>query len=277
MSREIERKFIVNEHFPVDASTTWYNITSYPSIYIQQGYIKKGGVRVRIINFDEKAFLTIKGKREGCSRYEFEYEIPVEDAAHMMELFCKHTIEKKRYMVEEEGKTWEVDVFQEENEGLILAEIELDSEDEEFKLPYFVGKEVTNDKKYYNKRLAKNPYKTWRRLYTSHFNSTDWDKENAVSIAGKSPEWYFGAEYKKLAPKFWFFEKYKRDGDKEFYTEQYYKEVLDKLDPEEVYNDLGQNAVILCWEKPGEFCHRHIVAEWLANALDIEVKEIGEE
>ena len=114
-------------------------------------------------------------------------------------------------------------------------------------------------------------------MYTSYFNSGEWDSKNAVSIAGKSPPWYHGREYKKLAPKFWFFEKYKRDGDEGFYTYQYREEVLSHLDTEEVYNDLGQDAVLLCWEKPGEFCHRNIVAEWLTNSLNIEVIEIGEE
>ena len=97
---------------------------------------------------------------------------------------------------------------------------------------------------------------------------------NAVSIAGKSPDWYIGREYKKLAPKYWFFKKYKEDGDEEFYTEQYYKEVLDKLDPLEVYEELDRDAIILCWENKNEFCHRFIVAEWLSKALDITIKEI---
>lgn len=98
--------------------------------------------------------------------------------------------------------------------------------------------------------------------------------ENAVSIAGKCPPWYTGREYKKLAPKYWFFKKYKEDGDKEFYTEQYQKEVLDKLDPQEVYNELGEDAVLLCWEVSNRFCHRHLVARWLEKELGIEIKEL---
>jgi adenylate cyclase len=279
MSQEIERKFIVNEDFPFEPSFSYGNSIHFYIRYIIQGYFKKGNVRVRVVDryTDPIAFLTIKSKRKGISRQEFEYEIPVDDALQMLELFCEHTIEKTRYYMKEEGKLWEVDVFAGENEGLILAEVELESEDEEIILPYFIGEEVTHDKRYYNKRLAKNPYSKWRRLYTSYFNSTEWDKENAVSIAGKSPSWYMGTEYKKLAPKFWFFEKYKTDRDELFYTEQYYKEVLDELDPEEVYNDLGQNSVLLCWEKPGEFCHRHLVADWLTKSLGVEVKEVGEE
>ena len=278
MSREIERKFIVNEHFSAEPGFSYGNSIHFCSKYITQGYFDKGDIRIRIINryTDPIALLTIKSKRDGISRYEFEYEIPIEDAHHMMELFCEYAIEKTRYLVKEEGKKWEIDVFHGDNEGLILAEIELDSEDDEIVLPYFVGEEVTHDKRYYNKELARNPYKNWKRLKTSYFNSIEWDKEDAVSIAGKSPPWFTGAEYKKLAPKFWFFEKYKRDGDKDFYIEQYYKEVLDKLDPEMVYNDLGQNSVLLCWENPGEFCHRHLVAEWLTKFLGVEVKEVGE-
>ena len=97
---------------------------------------------------------------------------------------------------------------------------------------------------------------------------------NAVSIAGKAPDWYKGRQYKKLAPKFWFFKKFKKDGDKKFYTEQYNKEVLGVLDPHEVYEELGKNAVLLCWEKSGKFCHRRLVAKWLEERLEIRVNEI---
>lgn len=99
--------------------------------------------------------------------------------------------------------------------------------------------------------------------------------ENAVSIAGKCPEWFKGREYKKLAPKYYFFKAYK-DGDitEEEYTLCYYKEILDFLTPEKVYKELGENAVLLCWEKSGQFCHRRLVAEWLEKELGIEVKEL---
>jgi len=102
---------------------------------------------------------------------------------------------------------------------------------------------------------------------------------NAVSIAGRAPDWYKGKQYKKLAPKYFFFKKFKDEwdekyGDEEYYIEQYNKEVLSKLDPMKVYEELGGDAVLLCWEKPGEFCHRHIVAKWLSKELHIEVKEI---
>lgn len=279
MGLEIERKFVVNEHFPYAGECGEKLPDSVEKKYITQGYFKNGDVRVRVLDryYSDSAFLTIKGERDGMMREEFEYSIPVSEAWRMIELFCEDVIQKTRYIIKEEGRTWEVDVFEEDNKGLILAEVELATGDEDVVLPYFVGKEVTDDNRYYNKNLAKNPYSKWRRLHTSYFNSGEWETKDVVSIAGKSPEWYHGAEYKKLAPSFWFFEKYKRDGDKAFYTEQYYKEVLNKLDPKEVYYELGRNTVLLCWEKPGEFCHRHIVAEWLTNALNIEVTEIGEE
>jgi uncharacterized protein (DUF488 family) len=100
------------------------------------------------------------------------------------------------------------------------------------------------------------------------------NNKNAVSIAGKAPDWFVGREYKKLAPKYWFFKKYKEDGDTDFYIEQYYKEVLDKLDPQKVYEELGEDAVLLCWESYDKFCHRFLVADWLKEKLGIEIREI---
>ena len=96
----------------------------------------------------------------------------------------------------------------------------------------------------------------------------------AVSIAGKTPENFTGRKYRQLAPKYYFFRKYKLDGDAEFYTSQYQAEVLDQLDPKEVLRDIGEDAVLLCWEKPGQFCHRHLVAKWLKEKLGIEVTEL---
>lgn len=113
-------------------------------------------------------------------------------------------------------------------------------------------------------------------MKTSYYSRVDHKNPNAVSIAAKCPKWYKGREYKKLAPKYWFFKKYKEDGDEESYTKSYYKEVLNKLNPREIYNELGEDAVILCWEAPDKFCHRHIVADWLSDNLAIEIKEYGE-
>lgn len=95
-----------------------------------------------------------------------------------------------------------------------------------------------------------------------------------VSIAGRSPEYFQGLEYKKLAPKYWFFRRYKEDHDEEAYTAAYYEEVLDRIDPNEVYHELGEDAVLLCWEPPGKFCHRRLVAQWLEENLGINVPEL---
>jgi hypothetical protein len=95
-----------------------------------------------------------------------------------------------------------------------------------------------------------------------------------VSIAGRCPDWFTGREYKKLAPKYWFFKKFKEDGDEDYYIEQYQKCVLDTLDPQEVYNDLGNDAILLCWEKTEDFCHRHLVSRWLRDKLGIVIEEI---
>ena len=109
-------------------------------------------------------------------------------------------------------------------------------------------------------------------MRTSYF--AKYKEQNGVSISGKSPDWFVGREYKKLAPKFWFFQKYKKDGDTDFYIEQYQKEILDRLDPKQVFADLGSDAVLLCWEKSGEFCHRRLVAAWLEEHLGIAVPEV---
>ncbi len=112
-------------------------------------------------------------------------------------------------------------------------------------------------------------------MRTSNFRNIDKNNiDDYVSIAGKSPDWYIGREYKKLAPKYWFFKKYKKDGDEEFYIEQYYKEVLNGLNPQEIYQELGKDSVLLCYENYNQFCHRFIVAEWLEKELGIKIKEI---
>ena len=95
-----------------------------------------------------------------------------------------------------------------------------------------------------------------------------------VSISAKSPVGWKGKEYKKLAPKYWFLMQYKEDRDKEHYIHHYKKEVLDKLDPQTVYDELGHDAVLLCYEKPSDFCHRHIVAEWLNESLGLFITEL---
>jgi CYTH domain-containing protein len=156
MNIEIERKFLVlNNDFKKEA---------YQQITIKQGFLnthKERTVRVRIAN--NNAFLTIKGKsnRSGTTRFEWEKSIAIQDAEKLLQL-CEHTIiEKTRYLVKVANLTFEVDEFTNENNGLIIAEIELTHEDEVFNKPKWLGKEVTGKKKYYNSLLSKKPYHTW--------------------------------------------------------------------------------------------------------------------
>ena len=157
MAIEIERKFLVNSTDFIDLAFYKKNIT--------QGYIsksKEANVRVRLI--DNIGFITIKGKSNdnGISRYEWEHEISKEDAIELLE-FCKGNIIKKtRYLVDESsGLTYEVDVFKGENEGLIIAEIELVNKNQEFDKPHWLGAEVTGIKKYYNSYISLHPFDTW--------------------------------------------------------------------------------------------------------------------
>jgi CYTH domain-containing protein len=106
-------------------------------------------------------FITIKGQSQGISRLEFEYLIPREEALEMLQLSVIPLIEKHRTKVRYEGKIWEIDEFEGMNKGLIMAEIELKSEDETFSVPAWIGQEVTGDIRYYNSSLAQNPYKNW--------------------------------------------------------------------------------------------------------------------
>ena len=154
MATEIERKFLIkpNAWKPQTAGTK-----------IRQGYlsvIKERVVRVRTKG--AKAFLTIKGVTKGISRMEFEYEISVEDADWLLTNLCeKPLIEKTRYNETYNGHTWEVDVFFGENDGLVVAEVELADEDEALQLPSWVGEEVSSDPRYFNSNLMKNPYCKW--------------------------------------------------------------------------------------------------------------------
>jgi CYTH domain-containing protein len=152
MGTEIERKFRVKEG-------TWRNVkgTSYRQGYLST--VKERTVRVRTI--EDKGYLTIKGIAIGASRMEFEYEIPHQDAATLLHSCEKPLIEKNRYRVEHGGFVWEVDEFFGENQGLIVAELELESEDQYFPKPDWVGEEVTGDPRYFNSNLIKNPYTKW--------------------------------------------------------------------------------------------------------------------
>ncbi len=152
---EIERKFLVDGDFLPDV---------YKKRHIRQGYIcSTPGRTVRVRIWDNEGFLTIKGAsdKRGMSRYEFERQIPLEDAEELFRLCEPGVIDKVRHWVRIGNHTWEVDVFHGANEGLVLAEVELTSENEPFKWPSWIGKEVTGDRRYYNSQLIRFPYATW--------------------------------------------------------------------------------------------------------------------
>lgn len=156
MAKEIERKFLVNLQawVPQDAG-----------VHFKQGYLnsqKERVVRVRIEGTHAK--LTIKGITTGVTRSEFEYAIPVDDASVLLDQLCEQPlIDKHRHTEVHNGRTWEIDVFHGDNEGLVVAEIELASEHDQPQLPAWVGTEVSSDARYFNSNLLKQPYKTWAR------------------------------------------------------------------------------------------------------------------
>jgi adenylate cyclase len=154
MPREIERKFLVT-------SDAW-QIGAEGKPY-RQGYLSLDvdrTVRVRVAG--DHGFLTVKGRSLGASRAEYEYPIPVAHAEEMLDRLCLHPlIEKTRYRVAHEGLVWEVDAFAGENAGLIVAEVELEAEDQTVALPPWVGQEVTGDPRYANASLVQRPFATW--------------------------------------------------------------------------------------------------------------------
>jgi CYTH domain-containing protein len=155
MGKEIEKKFLI-------LNDDWRQLgTGEPYC---QGYLnseKERTVRVRTIN--NRGILTIKGPNTGGTRLEYEYDIPFDEAREMLRELCrKPLIEKTRYKIPYEGFIWEVDEFKGENSGLIFAEIELQHEGQEFAKPPWIGKEVTDDSRYYNANLVKNPYSNWK-------------------------------------------------------------------------------------------------------------------
>jgi CYTH domain-containing protein len=154
MGKEIERKYLVKG----DAWKKLATGTSYRQGYLST--VKERTVRVRTI--DDKGYLTIKGITIGATRVEYEYDIPVNDASDMLTNLCEQPlIEKNRYKIEYAGLTWEVDEFFGDNDGLIIAEVELESEDQKIELPEWIGEEVTADPRYFNSNLTKHPYKNW--------------------------------------------------------------------------------------------------------------------
>ncbi|MCD8202217.1 MAG: CYTH domain-containing protein [Prevotella sp.] len=156
---EIERKFLVHK------KDEPYKAVSYASSRICQGYICDGKyptVRVRIR--DDKGYITIKGKsnKSGLSRYEFEKEISLEEAQQLMKLCKPELIDKTRYLIRCGSHVFEVDEFYGSNAGLVMAEVELQYEDEPYDKPDFIGEEVTGDKRFNNSSLRKNPFSAWR-------------------------------------------------------------------------------------------------------------------
>jgi adenylate cyclase len=153
MGQEIERKFLVR-------GAPW---RTGAGTLIRQGYLhNETGGTVRVRTKGVRAYLTIKGSTSGITRLEFEYEIPVEDAHQMLNELCqKPLIEKVRYEIQVGGFGWEVDEFLGENSGLVVAEIELEDENQEFPKPDWLGKEVSNDFRYQNANLVKHPYDRW--------------------------------------------------------------------------------------------------------------------
>jgi CYTH domain-containing protein len=153
---EIERKFLVKDD-------SW-RAEALPGVRYVQGYMRfsKGVARARVAG--EKAYLTIKGETKGASRLEYEYPIPAEDALVLLENLCEGPkIEKTRHIVPFKGFRWELDVFSGENEGLLVAELELESEDEQFPKPPWLGEEVTGDLRYSNSNLSLAPFSKWSR------------------------------------------------------------------------------------------------------------------
>jgi len=156
MATEIERKFLVSDE-------SWRR-DAREAIVMRQGYMSGGeraSIRVRVQG--EQAFLNIKSATLGVWRREYDYPIPLGDAEEILADLCERPlIEKTRYLVEHAGHTWEVDVFEGDNAGLVVAEIELDSEDQIFERPAWVGEEVSHDPRYYNVCLVKHPFKAWK-------------------------------------------------------------------------------------------------------------------
>ena len=169
--QEIERKFLVRGDYKAAAES---------SSRIRQGYIcSSGGNTVRVRIRDDKAYLTIKGPSDkaGLARFEWEKEIPLAEAEALMKICEPGIIEKTRWLVPaEDGKhTWEVDVFEGDNAGLIMAEIELESEADQFKKPDFIGPEVTGDRRFYNSHMRRYPYKMWGKenIALNHHSSSN--------------------------------------------------------------------------------------------------------
>lgn len=155
MFEEIERKFLVNGE---------YKSLAFKSERVMQGYLNSSPDRtVRVRVKGDRAYLTIKGRNSGAGRFEWEMEIPADQAALLLDLAEPGIIDKTRYLINntDGSHVWEVDEFHGENDGLVVAEIELSAEDEAFDKPVWIGEEVTGDQRFYNSYLASHPFKNW--------------------------------------------------------------------------------------------------------------------
>ena len=161
---EIERKFMVRGED--------YKLRAYASDRIKQGYICSGhGRTVRVRIRGDRGYLTIKGPSTngGMSRYEFEKEITLTEAEELFKICEPGVIDKTRYLVKSGNHTFEVDEFYGDNEGLVMAEVELQSEDEPFEKPDFIGKEVTGDRRFYNGHLRQSPFLVWGNTLSAEY------------------------------------------------------------------------------------------------------------
>lgn len=155
MGKEIERKFLLDRD-------KWLEVDKPKGQHFRQGYILTDPNKtIRVRTTETKGFLTIKGISTGASRLEYEYEIPLTEASELLDNFATSELEKIRYVVTHKEKVWEIDEFLGNNFGLMIAEIELTSEDEEFELPEWIDKEVTEEQRYYNSNLTITPFKDW--------------------------------------------------------------------------------------------------------------------
>jgi adenylate cyclase len=157
MGIEIERKFLVDHD-------KWGKVIKPAGTHYRQGYILNDNHRtIRVRTTDKTGYITFKGASVGISRKEFEYEIPLEDGIELLDGFAQSEVKKIRYCIDFDGKTWEVDEFFGDNEGLITAEIELQHEEEEFKKPDWIAMEVSDQDKYFNSQLSVHPFKDWEK------------------------------------------------------------------------------------------------------------------
>ena len=157
MGVEIERKFLVDHE-------QWKKVKKPKGTHYRQGYLwddEKRTVRIRVT--DKQGYITLKGAAKGISRPEFEYKIPKKDGVELLDAFSAPEVEKIRYRIRHGEKLWEVDEFLGANAGLIVAEIELKTEEEIFKKPAWITDEVSGDEQYYNSNLSIHPFKTWKK------------------------------------------------------------------------------------------------------------------